>query len=184
MTTAEITVFEKSGGPLSKRIHLVDGRVSNDDSACSMARGSARRVAVDLADMTAFASLISGFSSREAYANGRLKPGLPDRVRVATNGRLAEAQKTDAATIARSLEYLEFAKGEPGLLLIDIDRKGMPPDASARIGAAGGYWGALCAVVPALKTAARVERASTSSGLRNKLTGETYPSSGGFHGRR
>ena len=39
----------------------------------------------------------------------------------------------------------------------------------------------MCAVVPALASAARVVRPSTSHGLRNKETGETYAGSGGFH---
>jgi putative DNA primase/helicase len=178
---AEITVFQKSGGPLSKKIHLVNGKLSNDDSACSMLRGSARRVPLDLANMAAFAGLISSFSSREAYAIGRLKPGLPDCVPIVTQNRLGEAQKTEPSTIARSLDFLGFAKGEPGVALIDIDLKGMAPAVSARIGEAGGYWAALCSVARGLASAARVERASTSTGLRNKVTGETYPASGGFH---
>ena len=36
-------------------------------------------------------------------------------------------------------------------------------------------------VLPALETVAYVERASTSSGLRNKETSETFPGSGGSH---
>ena len=178
---AEITVFQKSGGPLSKKIHLVNGKLGNDDSACSMLRGSARRVRVDLADMAAFAGLISGFSSREAYAIGRLKPGLPDCVPIVTQNRLGEAQKTAPSTIARSLDYLGLATGEPGVALIDIDLKGMAPAVRARIEGAGGYWAALCSVARSLAAAARVERASTSTGLRNKVTGETYAASGGFH---
>ena len=46
---------------------------------------------------------------------------------------------------------------------------------------ARGVWPALCDVVPALAAAARVERKSTSYGLRNHETGESYPGSGGLH---
>jgi hypothetical protein len=105
MTTAEITVLQKTGGPLSKRIHLVDGKVSNDDAACRMPRGNARRVAVDLASMADFADLISGFGPDKAYAIRRLNPGLPDSVPIVTQNRLAEAQKSAPATVARSLDY-------------------------------------------------------------------------------
>jgi hypothetical protein len=76
---------------------------------------------------------------------------------------------------------LGFAKGEPGIALIDVDRKGMPDTVKARVAAAGGFLGALIIVVPALKLVALVARASTSSGIRNRATGEAYPSSGGFH---
>jgi hypothetical protein len=177
----EITVFEKIGGPLSKKIHLIDGRLANDDRACSMSRGTARRVRVDPANMAALAGLISNFTSREAYALGRLKDGLPDRVPVVTAAKVGEAQKADPTTITRSLDYLAFAKGEPGIALIDVDRKGMPDAVKARVAGAEGFWGALCTVVPALRSVALVARASTSSGIRNRATGEAYPSSGGFH---
>jgi hypothetical protein len=39
----------------------------------------------------------------------------------------------------------------------------------------------LCEVVPALKNVAHVVRASTSSGIKNTVTGETFAGSGGFH---
>jgi hypothetical protein len=181
MTTVEITLFEKEGGPLSKRIHLVDGKIENDDSACRMARGTATRLRIDLGNTAAFAQLISGFTPRQAYALGRIKAGLPDTVPVATNGKLAEAQKTDPNTIARSLDYLGYVKGEPGLMLFDHDRKGMPDAVARRVDEAGGFWAALCTVFPALKTAARVERASTSSGLKNTATGDVFPGNGGSH---
>ena len=83
--------------------------------------------------------------------------------------------------IARTKNNIVFVEGEPGLVLQDIDLKGIPEDAKSRIKDAGGVWAALCAVVPALASAARVVRPSTSHGLRNKETGETYAGSGGFH---
>jgi hypothetical protein len=163
----EITVFEKSGGPLSKKIHLIDGRLANDDRACSMSRGMARRVRVDPANMAALAGLISNFTSREAYALGRLKDGLPDCVLVVTAAKIGEAQKTDPTTITRSLDYLAFAKGEPGIALIDVDRKGMPHAVKARVAGAEGVWGALCTVVPALKSVALVARDTQQGDRRN-----------------
>ena len=45
---AEITVFTKRGGALSKHIELVDGRVANDSSDCAMAEGMAQRIRIDL----------------------------------------------------------------------------------------------------------------------------------------
>ena len=42
---AELTVFEKSGGPLTKHIRLSpDGSVKSDGSACLMASGVAHRL--------------------------------------------------------------------------------------------------------------------------------------------
>ena len=38
----ELTVFSKSGGPLTKRITLTtDGKIASDGNACYMARGRA-----------------------------------------------------------------------------------------------------------------------------------------------
>ena len=81
---------------------------------------------------------------------------------------------------ARNQDHLVFVEGEPGIALIDHDRKAMRDDQRLRIEARG-VWPVLCDVVPALAGAARVERKSTSYGLRNRETGESYPGSGGMH---
>jgi hypothetical protein len=173
----EITVFEKSDGPLTKRIALVDGKIVNDSSACRMANGFARRVKIDT--MQVLADLINTFTASEAYALGRLTDGLPDRVRVVRRDKLNGAG--DPFVIARTKDYVVFKEGEPGFDLLDVDCKGMPETVERLLNECGGVLGALCRVLPALKTVARVERASTSSGLRNRDTGETIPGSGGLH---
>ena len=140
--------------------------------------GFARRVTID--NVQSLADLINGFKSNEAYALGRLKDGLSDRVQVVRKDDLNGAE--DPAVIARTLDYLAFNKGEPGLVLLDFDTKGMSAATSRRIEECGGdFFGAVCEVLPALETVACVERASTSSGLRNRETGETFPGSGGRH---
>jgi hypothetical protein len=71
----EITVFTKSGGPLSKRISLNgDGTVKSDGSACVMMRGWARRT--HLAGVHDLAELIDRLETSEAIALGRLRPDL------------------------------------------------------------------------------------------------------------
>jgi hypothetical protein len=177
MSKCQITVFEKNGGPLTKRIALVDGKIVSDGSDCLMAHGTARRAEID--GMPALAHLINNLAPNQAYALGRLKDGLDDPVQVVPAAKLNGAK--DPAVIARSKKYLCFNEGEPGLVLLDVDFKGMSAAARRRVEECGGPWGALCEVLPALKTVARVERASTSSELRNKETGETFPSSGGLH---
>ena len=96
------------------------------------AKGYARRVRLDLTDMQAFADLINRLGAREAYAIGRLKDGLPDRVRIVIAARLAGA-KGDPNVIARTKEHIVFVEGEPAIFLIDIDMKAMPEAARARI---------------------------------------------------
>jgi hypothetical protein len=173
----EITVFKKSGGPLTKRIALRDAMIVNDSSACRMANGSARRIRIE--SVQALADLINSFTANEAYALGCIKEGHPDHVRVVTADKLNGA--SDPSVIARIKNYLVFNKGEPGFVLLDVDFKGMSEAAKRRLEEYGDLWGALCEVLPALKTVACVERSSTSSGLRNKETGEEFPGSGGLH---
>ena len=55
----EITVFEKSDGPLTKRLALRDGKIDSDSSNCRMARGTARRNKID--SVQALAELINNF---------------------------------------------------------------------------------------------------------------------------
>ena len=173
----EITVFKKSGGPLTKRLALRDRKIVNDSSACFMARGSAHRVKID--SVQALADLINNFAPNQAYALGRLKDGVPDGAKVVVADELKDAG--DPSVIARTKKYLIFKEGEPGFVLLDIDVKDMPDTVKRSIEGCGGPWGALCKVFPELKTVARVERASTSSGLQNSETGETFPGSGGMH---
>jgi hypothetical protein len=178
---AEITVFTKTGGPLTKRIHLVDGKISNDSSDCLMTNGSARRVTIDLDNLQQLAELIANFAHKEAYALGALRNGLPESVTVVTDDKLDEAKKRDPTVIARTKDFLFFEAGKPAFALIDVDYKGMPDNARRRVKDTGGAGTVLCAVVPPLGAAGYVERASTSAGLRNRETGESYPGSGGFH---
>jgi hypothetical protein len=174
---SEITVFEKSGGVLTKRLALRDGKIVNDSSACFMTHGSAHRIKIY--NMQGFADLINNFAQNQAYALGRLKDGVPDGAKVVVADELKDAG--DLSVIARTKDYLIFNKGEPGFLLLDIDVKDMPDTVKRRIEECEGVLGALCQVFRAFKTVARIERASTSSGLRNKDTGEGFPGAGGCH---
>jgi hypothetical protein len=75
---AEIIVFQKRGGVLSKRLHLnADGKLENDSSECRMATGAAARLVLgSIGDLAAF---IDVCPSDIALALGQLKgaPGAP-----------------------------------------------------------------------------------------------------------
>ena len=174
----EITVFHKQDGALSKRICLTkSGKIKADGSACRMTSGQARRVKLN--GIASLAELIEPMASDEALALGRLRAGLPDEVRIIRRHDIDDA--TPAGTIARTNGYIEFAPGKPAYLLLDHDRKGMPSEVRDKLKAAGGFWRAVSSVVPALASAARVERCSTSSGLFNKKTGEEFSTSPNKH---
>jgi hypothetical protein len=175
----EITVFRKTGGILSERIWLDDkGKVIKNGSACVMAHGIARRV--EIPDVGAYASLINACPANEALALGRLKDGLPAEVKVVTADEL-NGGSDDPTTIARTREFLTFEPGRGGLILLDFVPKGMSEAVRQRLDECGGLLRALCTVLPVLETVALVERPSTSSGLHNAKTGETFPHSGGKH---
>jgi hypothetical protein len=177
----EITVFTKSGGPLSKEISLApDGSVKSNGDACRMSEGAAQRV--KLGSMQEHADLILGLATNQALALGTLRPDLPDQVRVVKKPKLNKLNgATPRATIARSQEYIVHRLAEPALVLVDFDKKGMTASVASKLTAAGGIWPALLAIVPELEGVARVERASTSAGLYNARTGEPFPYSGGQH---
>jgi hypothetical protein len=66
-------------------------------------------------------------------------------------------------------------------VLLDFDTKGMPREVADKIAAHGGFWNALCSVVPEFANAARVIRKSTSAGLKRIDTGQEFVGSGGLH---
>jgi hypothetical protein len=174
----ELTVFRKRNGILSKRISLTEaGRIKADGSACRMTSGQARRVKLNGVD--SLADLIECMSSDAALALGRLRGGLPDEVHIVRKEDLEDAMPP--GTVARTKDHIVFAPGEPAYLLLDHDRKGMPTEIKDKLKAAGGFWGAVTSVVPALASAARVERGSTSSGLSHKKTGKQFNTSPNRH---
>jgi hypothetical protein len=174
----EITVFVKSGGPLTKRISLsADGAIKSDSSACLMARGAARRV--EVADVQQFATRIE-LPPNQAIALGTLRAGLPDQVEVVTKAKLLNGV-AQPDIIARTGDAIFYRKGQPAFALLDFDTKGMPPHVAAELKRLGDFWKALLSVLPALSSVARVTRLSTSAGLFRSDTGEPLPGSDGLH---
>jgi hypothetical protein len=177
----EITVLKKQGGVLTKRIRLNDGgHVVSDGSACLMTRGTAQRV--EVRDVFAFRDLINGCEPDEALALGHLRAELPQQVKIATAAAIEKSNGAVAPDlIARTKTNIIFKQGVSAYVLIDFDTKGMPEHVRARIETLGGLWAALCSVLPMLTSTAYVMRASTSSGLRHRDTGQKIPGSGGYH---
>ena len=121
--------------------------------------------------------LIERLKPNEAIALGSLRAGLPNQVEVVTKRKLNGA----ANVIARTGADLVYCKAQTALALLDYDTKGMPGDIAAALQRCGGYWAALVGVLPALQSAARVIRRSTSAGLFRSDTGAQLPGSDGMH---
>jgi predicted P-loop ATPase len=175
--TIEVTLLRKSRGIISKRISLIDGKVVSDGSACAMGHGRAERRRVD--GLAGLARLIESLSSNEALALGALRADLADEVAIATKAEIAASPQSTA--VSRSADNISYRAGEPAPILHDFDTKDMPAHVARRVEDAGGFWPALVSICSGLAGAAHVVRPSTSSGLSNADTGETYPGSAGVH---
>jgi hypothetical protein len=176
--SAEVTLITKFGiDPLmSKRIFLDEqGALQSDGSQCLMIQGEAERVLAGTPGK--LAEIISQCPSHSAISLGVLKDGLPSSISITVPRNL----KDNPGAITRSRDYIDYRPGVPGWVLIDFDTKGLPTEIAARIEQAGGMWDALLGVASGLSRAARVSRASTSSGLFRSDTGTPVSGSNGTH---
>jgi hypothetical protein len=174
----EITLITKRGqnSIMTKRIFLDErGALQGDGSHCRMADGVATRVFA--ASPRELANHIAACGADTAIALGALKPGLPSPATIVTKQNL----HLNPGAVTRSRESINYQSGKPAWMLIDFDAKGMPPEVADCIESMGGIWNALVIVAPVLQAAARVLRASTSSGLFRGDTGEQIAGSGGLH---
>jgi hypothetical protein len=57
MNERHAEIFEKAGGPLTKRIAPRNGKIANDSSACRVANASAHRVRIELDNFGALAAI-------------------------------------------------------------------------------------------------------------------------------
>lgn len=173
-----LTVFRKDGGPLTKRLSVGDdGKLVADGSACRMSQGTARLVSIS--SMDDFAELIGALGQGEAIALGTVHSAALDDQGCAQIVRHAElAQAGSGTTISRTLDFIRFPEGKPGLMLLDFDTKGMAPEVLARVQSEG-FDTVLGEVAPEILSASRLWRPSTSSGVRNTATGEVFDKAGG-----
>jgi hypothetical protein len=177
LSLVEITRFEKTGGPLTKRVYLKpDGAIADDSSDCRMSRGMMHRQNLD--DWRALAGLIEETPRNTAYALGVMRPGLRDSVPLVTK---SDPQSAQPGFATRTAETILYREGRPGPVLLDHDTKGMPPDILARLQECGGFRGALETVCAGFAVAGYIRRRSTSAGVFNALTGEQYGLSDGEH---
>ena len=175
----ELAILTKSGGPLTKEISLVNGKIVSDGSACKMASGAAKRAR--FATLEEFGNLIGSLDERSAVALGALQPDLADEVTVVTKNKLHQMNGAAVDVISRTADYIAYRGGQPALALIDVDTKGMPAQVLGKIEAAGGMMAAIAAVMPELDICGRVVRRSTSTGIYRDDTDEHFPGSEGLH---
>jgi hypothetical protein len=178
MSGAELTLFKKTDGPLTKKIALDgNGGVVTDASGCFMTCGAAMRA--EIADVGALGALIRDMRSEHALALGSLRADLPRQVHIITKNAINGA--APPGTIARTKANLIYRNGARGFVLLDFDAKGMPGAAAERMTTLGGFIPAIVAVIPQVSRAARLVRASTSAGLYREDTRQVFAGSCGLH---
>lgn len=167
----EFTKYKKNNGAISKTLSLnPDGALNK--SAVSMAVNEASRVRMPF---NGLADFIDGLGSNEALGLAVPRDGLPDKFKVTSKDYAA------AGDVTRTLDNFVFVENKPTLVLLDHDTTGMPPAVRAKKESCGGFWKALCTVLPQLASTAHVVRASTSAGLYHSDTGEKIEGSDGQH---
>jgi hypothetical protein len=130
----------------------------------------------------ALADLINAIEFDQALALGSLRQGVLDAVAVTTKAQVSPPPaRTSIDVVARSRDFLTFRNEARGYALLDFDTKNMSAVVKERLAAAGGFVAALESVAPVLKGAARVMRASTSTGLYRTKDGHRFVDSGGIH---
>jgi hypothetical protein len=178
MLGAEITLFAKNGGPLTKKISLdSNGGILSDASHCFMTCGAASRTTIE--DVNELGALMHGMRDHHALALGSLRAGLPSQVNIVTKHSLSGATPLD--TVARTKETLIYRSGACGFVLLDFDTKGMPAVVANKLNALGGFVPAIASMIPEVNRAARLLRASTSAGLYREDTHEALAGSRGLH---
>jgi hypothetical protein len=181
---AAVTVFTKKPTPtdatalLSKKIALCGDQVVHDSSACRMVEGTAKVVSAATAEE--LKCVIESLGSNNAIALGVSEHPEARVTTVHRMQRLNKHARGALPVITRTREFINYRTG-PAWMLLDYDRKGLPDSIAQVIDAAGGPGNVLASIIPGLAGAARVTRASTSSGLRRSDTGEDIAGSGGEH---
>jgi hypothetical protein len=174
-------MIETAAGVLGKTIRLDHKGEKVSEPGGRMIEGECW--AGDATGMQGVASRFGRCSSKQAITLGVPRGGFDGtrRKRITTKKRRRELPPGQQAQfITRSLEFFAWPAG-PGIILLDHDRGGMPPEVARKIGEHGGLWGVLTHYWSALKDCGRIVRVSASAGIRNAKTGEKYDDSGGQH---
>lgn len=119
--------------------------------------------------------LLESLNSHEALATGQLVDPR-DQVPLTTKSRLARQPNA----IARTKGWATYGAERPALVCFDHDGKDLPEHLRAKIAAAGGFEKYLIQLFPEVGKAARVCRASVSTGIRNRET-KASTIGGGVH---
>lgn len=171
-----VTRFDCAAHHATKAYHLDadGGLVASDRSHFSQATARVIELGTDPEQaMAALAGALNAWPDTGVLCLGvpSVPPGDDGTWDVIVDGKMP--LPPPPGLISRTLKYLRHPKG-PGVLMIDIDPEGPPPDVLERVRAGGGWWQALQEAVPLIAEAAHVTRASTSAGLFREADGTLF----------
>lgn len=174
-TLFELTKIAKLKGKVTKSVRRKpDGSgLDIDSSQCKIGRGTMFRVPVT--NLHDIGSMFEETPDNVAYLLGSLASEFGDNIPVVADKNPLSKEPGFAT---RSKTNITYRAGVPGLVLIDYDDKGMPPDVKARLQNVGGFVSALELICPGIEVAGTIYRASTTSGIYDADTGKKYPRSG------
>lgn len=175
-----LTILDNTEGPLSKKIKLsADGEHLSSIAECKFYKGLASRW--EFSSVAKVAATINRLKFNQAIALGSLRDDLRDVVNVVTGDELRSTPNPPDDLISKTRNFFCYRKDQPSLALLDYDPKQMPQDVIDRVEALGGFWAALCTIIPELAHTARITRASTSSGILRAKDNHPIRGSNGMH---
>jgi hypothetical protein len=178
-TPFSLTVGTAIEGRVRKRIIPgVDGRPVKGTGSLAITKGVLEHVTVH--GLAGLQALLAGIRDNQVLVHGVVKdsrPGDAHQFIPSTTLKRAKPGRFGADTVARSLEFIAHP-AEVFLLLWDHDDNTADP---TTITTAEELFTLLAPLFPGIETAGRVVATSTSSGLRNKATGEWETPPRGFH---
>ncbi|NOD35694.1 MULTISPECIES: DUF5906 domain-containing protein [unclassified Ruegeria] len=174
-----LTLVTKDEGIMSKSIYLNgSGKPHNDSKQCALETGTAQTI--QLPTLTHLADLLNTMPSNQCITLGIISNDPSGDTLWPLVTKAVARTMPPGTHITRSQDHIGYREGLPGLMLIDFDQKGMPDRVRQKLQSVRAV-DAILGQIPGASQVGHVYRNSTSSGLRNIQTGETYPHNGGFH---
>jgi hypothetical protein len=159
---ARLQIVTKTGGPCTKSLLIVDGKLVKNSGDCWISSGTVKTVEVSLADLP---GLLIGLKSNQALVLSNAKLG---------ERKLVRRRDAHPDAVTRTRDVMEWQEGS-ALILIDIDPSGQyQPESSEQA------FEDVERVIPGFKNAAKVVVHSTSSHVSTR-DGERLTGAGGYH---
>jgi hypothetical protein len=168
----ELTIVENSGDRrLTKSYRLAaDGKTIEEGPRPKTGHGRLVRARLDRAHpMASLGRILEELKPNQAIMAGQLPGPAPMRRMIlkAEWERLPDAERAlDGDGALWRGTCIDYAEGQPALLLLDLDSKDWQPALRQKVGDAGDWWAVLAWIDPQWQTVGFLARPSVSSSVR------------------